>query len=430
MKHYSLRRKIDLNDSYDIIVVGGGPAGCAAAIAAARDGSKVMLVEATGTLGGMGTAGMVPAWCYFSDGEKIIYRGIAEKVFTEARKGVPHESENAMEWVDINLEQLKLVYDRFVKQSGADILFFTRLAGVELSSKSEIDSLILASKNGLTAYRAKVYIDCTGDGDLAAWAGATYEIGDSNHTIQSATHCFSLAGVDMYQYVNGVRLHGDNSASPIYDILKSGKYSLIKDNHLCQNPVGPGVVQFNAGHINVNTLDERQLSDAMILGREMANQYREALQTYHPKAFGHAFVNNTAQLLGVREGRRILGDYVLTLDDFKARRQFPDEIGRNSYYVDIHIPGSESVHYKKGESHGIPYRILTPKGLTNLLVAGRCASSDNMVYGSVRVMTNCLVMGEAAGTAAHISAHSSRDVHQVDIHQLRERLREAGQYFL
>ena len=246
MKQYTLRRRIDLNDFYDIIIVGGGPAGCAAAIAAARDGSKVLLVEATGTLGGMGTAGMVPAWCYFSDGEKIIYRGIAEKIFTEARKGVPHEAENAMAWVDINLEQLKLVYDRFVKQSGADVLFFTRLAGVEMSSKSEVDSLILASKQGLTAYKAKVYIDCTGDGDLAAWAGAIYEIGDRNHTMQSATHCFSLAGVDMFQYTMGVRLHGDNTESPIYEILKSGKYPLIEDNHLCQNPVGPGVVQFNA----------------------------------------------------------------------------------------------------------------------------------------------------------------------------------------
>ena len=136
MKQYTLRRRIDLNDFYDIIIVGGGPAGCAAAIAAARDGSKVLLVEATGTLGGMGTAGMVPAWCYFSDGEKIIYRGIAEKIFTEARKGVPHEAENAMAWVDINPEQLKLVYDRFVKQSGADVLFFTRLAGGKYCPKS------------------------------------------------------------------------------------------------------------------------------------------------------------------------------------------------------------------------------------------------------------------------------------------------------
>ena len=107
-----------------------------------------------------------------------------------------------------------------------------------------------------------------------------------------------------------------------------------------------------------------------------------------------------------------------------------DEIGRNSYYVDIHIPGSESVHYGKGESHGIPYRILTPKGFKNLLVAGRCASSDHLVYGSIRVMTNCLVMGEAAGTAANIFMHGPRDVHEIDVRQLRGRLREAGQYFL
>ena len=430
MKQYTLKKVIDFNDSYDIIIVGGGPAGCAAAIAAARDGANTLLVEATGVLGGMGTAGMVPAWCYFSDGEKIIYRGIAEKVFTEARKGVPHESENAMSWVDINPEQLRLVYDRFVKHSGVDVLFFTRLAGVEMKRKSEIDFLLLASKQGLKAYKAKVYIDCTGDGDLAAWAGATYEVGDQEHRMQSATHCFSMAGVDMYHYTTGIRLHGDNKKSPIYEILADKKYSLIRDSHLCQNPVGPGVVQFNAGHIDANTLDDRQLSQAMILGREMANQYGEALKEYYPQAFGHAFINNTAQLLGVREGRRIIGDYILTLDDFKARRQFDDEIGRNSYYVDVHIPGSESVHYQKGESHGIPYRILTPKGLENLLVAGRCVSSDSMVYGSIRVMTNCLVMGEAAGTAAYLCFKGVHDVHKVDTNKLRERLKQAGQYFL
>ena len=141
-------------------------------------------------------------------------------------------------------------------------------------------------------------------------------------------------------------------------------------------------------------------------------------------------MNNTAQLLGVREGRRIIGDYILTLSDFKERRQFKDEIGRNSYYVDVHIPGSESVHYKKGESHGIPYRILTPKGLKNLLVAGRCVSSDPMVYGSIRVMTNCLVMGEAAGAAAYLYIKGPHDVHQIDTDRLRDRLKQAGQYFL
>lgn len=430
MKQYTLKKVIDLNDSYDIIIIGGGPAGCAAAIAAARDGAKTLLVEATGVLGGMGTAGMVPAWCYFSDGEKIIYRGIAEKVFTEARKGVPHESENAMSWVDINPEQLKLVYDRFVKESGTEILFFTRLAGVEMKNREEVDSLLLASKEGLTAYKAKVYIDCTGDGDLAAWAGATYKVGNEDHTIQSTTHCFSLAGVDMYYYSTGIRLHGDNKNSPVHQMVKDDKYPLIKDDHLCQNPVGPGVVQFNAGHISIDTLNDRELSVAMLQGREMANQYVEALKEYYPQAFGHAFVNNTAQLLGVREGRRIIGDYILTLSDFKERRLFKDEIGRNSYYVDVHIPGSESVHYKKGESHGIPYRILTPKGLKNLLVAGRCVSSDPMVYGSIRVMTNCLVMGEAAGAAAYLYIKGPHDVHQIDTDRLRDRLKQAGQYFL
>jgi ribulose 1,5-bisphosphate synthetase/thiazole synthase len=426
------KRKIRVDDSWDVIVVGGGPGGCTAAIAAAREGAKVLLVEAMGQLGGMGTSGLVPAWCPFSDGEKNIYRGLAEKIFNESKKGVPHENPGKLDWVHINPEHLLTVYDRMVTESGAQVLFFSRLAAVEMSADDTVDALIVANKSGLTAFKAKVYIDATGDGDLAAWAGATFKRGDEQGVVQSSTMCFSFANVDTYNYVNGPRLHNSNPQSPVHAAVDSGKYPLI-DRHFCNNLIGPDVVQFNAGHLrNVDSTDPWALSEAMITGRKIAAQYLEAMQEYQPRTFGGAFLVRTGSLLGVRDSRRIEGDYLFTLEDWMQRRSFDDEIGRNCYYIDVHKHRDvKPPRYGKGESHGIPYRCLTPRGLKNVLTAGRCISTDEEAFGSLRVMPPCLVTGEAAGMAAvHATKQSKNDVHKIDVTYLRKRLKEEGQYLL
>ena len=174
------KSNIPVYDGWDVIVVGGGPAGCAAATAAAREGAKTLLIESTGALGGMGTSGLLNAWCPFTDGEKIIYKGIAEKVFLESKKGVPHVRYN--DWVPINGEYLKVVYDDLVSSAGVSILFFSTMAAVEMGKDGIVDAIIVANKAGLTAYKAKIFIDCTGDGDLAAWAGADFVKGaESRH---------------------------------------------------------------------------------------------------------------------------------------------------------------------------------------------------------------------------------------------------------
>ncbi|MDR2805749.1 MAG: FAD-dependent oxidoreductase [Dysgonamonadaceae bacterium] len=431
-KTLSLRKnKISINDRWDVIIVGGGPAGCSAAIASAREGARTLLIEAMGQLGGMGTSGMIPAWCPFSDGEKIIYRGLAEKIFNESKKGVPHESEDRLDWVSINPEYLVSVYDRMVSASGTKILFFSRLAAVEMSADDTIDALIVANKSGLTAFKAKVYIDATGDGDLAAWAGASFKRGDENGVVQSSTLCFSFANVDSYNYTYGLPLYGGDKKSPVHTAIASGKYPLI-DKHLCVNYIGPDVLQFNAGHLaNIDSTDPWAVSQAMIKGREIATQYLEAMKEVQPQTFGGAFLARTAALLGVRDSRRIEGDYTFTVEDWRQRKSFDDEIGRNSYYIDIHKNGYPAVHYGKGESHGIPYRCLTPKGLKNVLTAGRCISTDEEAFGSLRVMPPCLVTGEAAGmAAAHAIKQSKNDVHKIDVAYLRKRLKEEGQYLL
>jgi len=443
MKSYTLKPwEIKYNDEYEVIVAGGGPAGCAAAIASARKGAKTLLIEATGCLGGMSTMGLVPAWCPFSDKEQIVYRGIAEEIFRASNAGVDHVKEEDVDWVAIEPEHLKLVYDKFVTESGADVLFNTQLSAVE-AEDGEVKTIIVSNKAGLTAYSAKVYIDCTGDADLAAWAGAEIIPVDDEHGYQPATHCFEVSNIDLYGYKSGPWLHPHNKQSPIHEIVASGKYD-IPDTHLCNNEVAPGIIGFNAGHLwDVDNTDPHSVSKALIKGRKLAHEIHRALVDYQPKTFGSSKVSLTAPLMGIRESRRILGDYVLVTEDYIERKTFEDEICRNCYYIDVHGSKKESKlikegkfdvearsrRYGPGETHGVPYRCLTPKGLKNVLVAGRSISTDRALQGSTRVMPVCLCMGEAAGKAAVIAKDASViDVHNIDVQLLRQQIIEDGGY--
>lgn len=441
MPTLKLEAEIPVMGEYDVIVVGGGPSGCTAATAAARGGAKTLLIEQTSSLGGMGTSALVPAWCPFSNKERMIYTGLAEEVFRASIASVKHIPKGQLDWVPIDAEQLKRVYDELVTGAGAKILFNTFLSQVQ-TEDGRVTSVIVSNKHGLSAYTAKVFIDCTGDADLAYWAGAVAEVGDDQGNLQPATHCFILANVDEYGYRNSPNLHPHNPDSPIFKILEDGKYPEIPDTHACQNVVGPGCIGFNAGHVwPVDNTDPESVSVALIKGRKLAKAYRDALAEYMPEAFGNAFLVQTGALLGIRETRRIIGDYVLTLNDYMQRRSFDDEICRNSYFIDVHMAvaskSREAVEksegrtfrYNAGESHGIPYRCLTPKGLTNVLVAGRSISCERIVQGSVRVMPVCLSMGQAAGSAAAMAAQSEAiDVHAIDVAKLRDQLKQDGAY--
>ncbi len=443
MKTYTISpRSIACHDEYEVIVVGGGPAGCAAAIASARRGAKTLLIEATGSLGGMGTMGLVPAWCPFTDGETIVYRGIAQEIFFAAKETIPHVDRDALDWVPIDPERLKLVYDRFVTASGADILFHTVLSATDVEDGA-VKAIIVSNKSGLVAYSAKVYVDCTGDADLAAWSGAELLPGVDADGYQPATHCFEISNIDSEQFYSEENLQSVNPKSPIHEIVASGKYD-IPDTHICYNMVYPGTVGFNAGHIwRVDNTKPETVSAALIRGRQMAAEFHRALAEHQPKTYAGSMLSLTAPLMGIRESRRILGDYVLSVEDYKQRRSFEDEICRNCYYLDVHHTEEEAeqvnrgeidfqaraIHYETGESHGIPYRCLTPKGLKNVLIAGRSISTDRAVQGSTRVMPVCLCTGEAAGKAAALAKELPLvDVHQIDVGELRRQIAEDGGY--
>ena len=402
---------------YDVIVVGGGPAGCAAAIASARRGAKTLLVESTTALGGMATMGLVSKWAPFTDKEKVLYRSFALE-FIRRYKTCAQIPEEKWDWIPIDPEKLKILYDEMVAESGATVLFQTMLCDVQ-TENGKITSVILSNKHGLTAYRAKIYIDCTGDADLACFSGVPCVIGDDLGNMQEASLCFAISNLHLDKL--NVRLDSNPKDGVWAAIKQDPKYCDMK-KHFIPALFGDGTLFANAGGLaGVDSTEPDDLSAALIKGRRTAQRYLDALREYLPEVFCDAMIVSTAPALGIRESRRIVGEYVLTTDDYLLRRSFPDEIARNCYWMDCHgskghaalnVP-QEKRHYAPGESHGIPWRCLVPKNADNLLVAGRCISMERPVLASVRVMPNCLATGEAAGIGAAIAARDGISVHDI-----------------
>ena len=437
----AFRRDVPVRHEVDVFVAGGGPAGCAAAVMAARQGARVFLAEGQNCFGGMGTAGLVPAFMQFGDGVNFLASGFGEELLD--RLVVAGGTYPAAPGADrtgcypIQAEVLKRVYDAMVAESGAVFSFHANLVGVE-SEGGRVRSVILWGKSGLFAVRAKVFVDGTGDGDLAAWAGAPFEKGDASGSMMPGTLCQVWAGVD-FDAVRASGVQGQNVH--IEQAHRDGVFTHC-DKHL---PgiwyVAPGIGGANVGHtFGVDATDERSLTEALVWGRKLVTQYERYYKEYL-KGYEAMRLVSTGALLGVRETRRILGDYVLCLADFQRRACFEDEIGRYCYPVDIHVgrPDDEAeykrfvkefaeLRYKKGESYGITYRSLVPRGLENVLVAGRCISADRFLQASIRVMPGCYITGQAAGVAAAMAAAGSGAVREVDVGALRRSLRARGAY--
>ena len=411
---------------YDVIVAGGGPAGILAAIAAARMGAKTLLVEAGSAVGGMATLGMVSKFAPFSDQVNVLAESLTLELVTRYKKMIGL-ADDLWRWLPIYPEELKRLYDDMLKESGVEVLLHTVVSDVEMEN-GKITALICANKGGIFAYRAKQFIDCTGDADVCYFAGVPCEYGDEDHYVQEASLCFAVSNV-----------HPDRITRPIQtgredniwlEAIASGKYPGVVD-HCVPSMVGADTMVFNAGGIeNVNATDPEAVSEAMRYGRFVASQYLQVMKDYQPDAFCDATLVETAPLLGVRESRRIIGKYVLTAEDYFARRSFDDEIGRDSYWLDCHLPaGKENpceiepgkfFRYQKGESHGIPFSCLVPNEISNLLVAGRCVSMDRMVSAAMRVMPNCFAEGEAVGIGAVLAIRRNIPVQALDGKEIRK----------
>lgn len=424
-------RNVEIRKEVDVCIIGGGPAGCAAAIAAAKNGAKVYLAEAHTCLGGLGTAGRVPLFMTFTDGINFVADGIGRNILDRMHE----DGQIGPNPRFINAEKLKRVYDDMLIEAGVDFTLMTEFIGTEVTD-GKITQAIFNAKSGMFAVSAGVFIDCTGDGDLAAEAGAEVMYGDDQNNVMPSTLCSVWANIDWPKF----RESGKNPREVLFDAFEDGIFRNNDPHHTGINQTGVKLGGGNMGHLfGLNPLDEKSLTDGLVEGRKQAVEFERYYREYIP-GYEDVELSATADLPGIRESRRIVGDYILSFDDYKERGVFDDEIGRYCYSIDIH-PASpaekdqeefrrlmQDLHYKGGESYGIPYRSLIVKGFDNLLTAGRCMSTDRYLQSSIRVMPGCYITGQAAGLAASLAIAENNDVREISVNELQEKLKELGAY--
>ncbi|WP_379849859.1 FAD-dependent oxidoreductase [Larkinella bovis] len=428
-------RELPVIASVDVVVCGGGPSGFIAAIAAARNGAKTLLLEHYGFLGGMATAGMVGPISKFNlNGERIVGGIPAEFIADMHRRGgaiIDLPSGN----IPYDPEVYKYAAMRMVSESGVDLLLHSSVCGCLFDEENprKISHVIVENKSGRQAIETRYVIDCTGTGDVVARTSVPWEMrGRSNGELQPLSLYFRLGGVDTDQ-LNLLMAH-DNT-----------KYSNPELRQLLQAEVeagrlpnfgGPwalhgstlrrGEVSVNATRFSGNAVVARELSDAEIQLRtdsmHMVNVFREKAP-----AFRNSYLIDTATQVGIRETRAIQGLYTLTADDVLTPRHFADTVAMGGHPVDIHRAGSsqQEVRFIQKPYH-IPYRCLVPQNADNLLVAGGCLSATREAFASVRVQAQCMALGQAAGTAAALCADQQRAVHELDGSQLRAVLTRQG----
>ena len=420
-------RTIPVQYDVDVCVAGGGPAGVAAAVSAARAGAKVFLGEASGCFGGLGTSGFVPAFCGVGNVTHFLGGKFCREIF-DAMEVPSGELEREFSYIDV--EKLKRVYDKIVVDSGIRFALEVKLVAVE-AEQGAVKAAVFSdcTDEGLFAVRAKVFIDATGNGDLAAWAGADYAMGNAQGIPMPATLCTLWSGVDWKTYREQKPFINDLLAKAIEDNV----FSVVDRHHSGMFPVGETRAGGNFGHVfKLYANDRDSRTEGWLDIRRRLPEFQKFYNRYVP-GFARAELVASAAMMGVREARRIIGEYTLTLDDFKARASFDDEIGRFAYSVDIH-PLDDSLEqyqrfvrefygnlrYKAGESYGVPYRVMVPAKLRNVLTAGRCVSTDQPMEASIRVMPGCYLTGYAAGAAAALAAPRDGEVRQVKAAEIRE----------
>ena len=423
------QKTLSVKYDVDVFVAGGGPAGVAAAVTAAEQGASVFLAESFGAFGGAAASALVPAFMQFTDGVRFLAGGIGRRVRDYIRENCPESSKKFCP-DNIPIETLKLCYDEMMVSAGVQFAFFSQVSDV-IAEDGKLRYVILTGKGETYAVKAKLFIDCTGDGDLAALAGAAYEKGDENGDLMAATLCALWNGIDWTKVVR--------PDSRCLDQAFADRVFTNEDRHLPGIwPVSTSTGGSNAGHVyDIDGTSADSLTRGMIEGRKQLQEYRKYYKTYL-SGYENAEPVISATQIGIRETRRITGDYILNIDDFLSRAVFPDEIGRYAYPIDIHSGKNTSagyaeyekkfaqLRYEKGESYGIPYRSLLVKGFDNLLTAGRCISADRSMQASVRVMPCCFITGEAAGVAAAMAAKADENTRSVDIHKLQETLLSLG----
>ncbi len=406
---------------YDLIVAGGGLTGVSAAVRAAREGLSVLLIEKSGTLGGAISNNLVyPFMKYITpvDGKnKVLCAGI----FAEMR-----ERENAYKKCNavyrFHPEYFKLLLDDMVSDAGVTVLFHATLFEANVVGRCVKTVRVATTTSGVIELSADFFIDATGDGVLMAEAGCAYQLGrEQDGLCQPMTTCFRMCGVDVELF----RAERPRLQELYKEAQARGEIKNPREDILTFTGIGEGVLHFNTTRVvKEDPTDPFAVSRAEIVARRQIHEIVEFLKK-NSKAFEHATLVSVATEIGVRESRKLLGEYVLTADDLLSLTMFEDAVALGNYDIDIHNPAGTgtNIHYfKEGEYYSIPYRSFLPKELDNLLVAGRCLSATHEAQAAVRVMPICACMGDAVGTAIALAKKTGKNTHTVDVQAVRKKL--------
>jgi hypothetical protein len=439
-------RTLPVYGEFDVVVVGGGPAGLAASVSAARHGAKVLLVERYGFLGGMGTAGGVTNFAGLygrknGQMQQVVHGVVDELLERIAALGGLNAPQNGMQGrirvQSYDISSLKCAADQMLVASGVQILFHAWAAAVVLQG-TRIQALVVETKSGRLGVRARQFIDCSGDADVAHFAGVPYELGDGHGSGLYPTTMFRVGHVDAAQALAAVgEFKAINTLMEKAQTDKPGHYQFPREGAILRPQKNPAewranVTQIgNAQGLAMDATDAQQLSDGELEGRRQITDYFRFLRHEVP-GFADAAIVDIAAQIGVRETRRIQGQYVLTGEDILASSQFDDAIGINAWPMELHTAGKIEWQFPlnwdcpEGRVYNdLPWRMLVPQKVSNLLVAGRCASMTHDGQSAARVSGACFVMGQAAGTAAAMLT-SSQTTADVDVTALQQRLVSDG----
>jgi hypothetical protein len=435
---------------YDVLVIGGGNAGCAAALAAARHGASTLLVERYGFLGGTATAAMVGPWMTFHSGQERIVGGIAQEIVERLMRagGSPGHVHDASDYVPtitpFDPEMHKALLFEMMRESGVSLLLHAWFLRAQLDG-DRVTGATVATVGGERELRGRVTIDATADAYVAASAGVPTQQGDAKGRVQPASLMFRLSHVDLTKLSTYVRMHPDQmrtslkthertapsltAVAGLYDLWEQARAEGAVDvpRELVSFFISPYPDEVTVNMTRVTGIDPLDPDDLTRAEVEARLQVMQLLAFFRQRVpgFADARLAATGAQVGIRESRRIVGRYTLTRDDVLEARQFDDAVARSAYPIDIHNPSGEGTTTHRlpaGSSYEIPYRCLVPVDREALLVAGRCISTTHEALASTRLTPTVMTLGQAAGTAGALACATRGSVGDIDTGSLRAQL--------
>lgn len=442
-------RTLPVYGEFDVVVVGGGPAGLAASVSAAKHGTRTLLVERYGFLGGMGTAGGVTNFAGLygrKNGEmQQVVHGVVDELLQriDALGGLNEPQDGMMGRIRVrsyDVSAYKCAADQWLLAAGVQLLFHAWAAAVVMEGQ-QINALIVETKSGRQAIRAQRFIDCSGDADVANFAGVPFELGDGHGSALFPSTMFRVGHVDAVRALAAVgEFKAINALMAQCLVREPGRYQFPREGAILRPQKNPtewraNVTQIrNAGGTAMDATDARQLSQGELDGRRQITEFFRFLRNEVPGFEQSAIVDIAAQV-GIRETRRIQGLYALTGEDILSSARFDDAIGINAWPMELHADGRidwqfpRSIDAAQGRAYNdLPWRMLVPASINNLLVAGRCASMTHEGQSAARASGGCFVMGQAAGTAAS-QLKAGEPFANTDVKQLQQLLKQEGVYF-